>query len=250
VRNAVDNRSALAALAARLGRSESAVVARARTLTRDGTRPPQPARWNEHEDELRRHGYAASMTCATIAAELLPARSPRAVSARALRLGLTTYARRWTPAEDAALRAMAARGATPATIARTLTRTASAVRRRANRLGLTLHDARRQREPWTVEEDALLRQWHTLEPGRLALLLGRGDGSVRARIRALGLTPNGSPPYQPPATNTLTPSQRRLLVRYSQPITKRRLLTLAERLGREPAELLKIVAEQRRARAA
>lgn len=251
VRNAADDRSALAALAARLARSESAVVARAaRTLARHGTPPPRPARWADHEDDLLRQGYAACMTCATIAAELLPGRSSRAVSARALRLGLTTYGRRWTLAEDAALRAMAARGTTPATIARTLTRTASAVRRRANRLGLTLHDAGRPREPWSVEEDALLRQWHTLEPGRLALLLGRGDGSVRARIRALGLTPNGSPHYQPPATNALTPSQRRLLIRYSQPITTRRLLTLAERLGRDPAEVLKIVAEQRRASAA
>lgn len=250
VRDTAGDPGALAALAVRLRRSDSAVAARARSLATDVTRSSGAAQWTEREDELLRHGYGTCMTCATIAAELLPGRSPRAISARAYRLGLTTYGRRWTPAEDAALRALVARGGEPAAIARTLTRTAPAVRRRATRLGLTVRAARRPREPWTDAQDALLRQWRTIEPGRLALLLGRGDGSVRARLRALGLSPDGSPHYQPPATDALMPAQRRLVIRYSRPMTRRRLMTLAERLGRDPAEVLRIVAEQRRLRAA
>jgi hypothetical protein len=249
VRDAVDDPETLAALAKRLGRAEGAVAARARQLAPSDGRP-QPPRWTTEEDDLLRQGYAACMTCRAIGRQLLPRRSSRAVSARALRLGLTTYGRRWTPGEDAALRAMAVRGAEAAQIARALTRTTSAVRRRATRLGVALQTSGRRSKPWTAEEDAVLRQWRTFEPGRLAQLLGRSDGSVRSRLRALDLLPDGSPHYQPPATARLTPAQRRLLVRYSEPLTSRRILALAERFDREPAEVLQLVAKQRRAHAA
>jgi hypothetical protein len=233
-------------LAVSLGRTELAVADRARALS--PARRPSP-RWTAAEDDVLREGYGSGLTCAAIAARL-PGRSARAVGSRADRLGLPSYGRRWTRSDDWALRELAARGATVVQIARRLTRTGPAIRHRAARLGLRLRDAtRRPPRRWSEQEDAVLRQWRQVEPGRLGTLLDRSEGSVRSRLRALGLTPGGSPHYQPPAGPALTPAQERLLLRFSMPVTARHVTLLAERLDRDPTEVVRLLAKARRAAA-
>ncbi len=109
---------------------------------------------------------------------------------RARKLGLATYARRWTSADDRRLRALAARGATIEQAAQQLGRTPEALRMRARRAGIMPPRSRsssRSRRRWTFEEDELLRLHRALNPARLAELLGRSDGAVCRRLCALGL---------------------------------------------------------------
>ena len=177
----------LVALAHRLGRSPDALRLHARHL---GLHHPQPRRrWAEWEDAVLRDGYTSALPCAEIARQL-PQRTTTSVAARARKLGLISYARRWSTCDDQRLMRLTARGTTLEEAAQRLGRTPEAIRRRASRLAIeppapasALRHARR----WTREEDELLRLHHALNPGRLAELLGRSDGAVCRRLCAIGL---------------------------------------------------------------
>jgi hypothetical protein len=87
------------------------------------------------EDAIVRDGYADGLTCGEIAAGL-EHRTPASVAARARKLGLATYARVWTGADDARLGCiLVARSTEDA--ARLIGRTPEAVRRRARKLGIS-----------------------------------------------------------------------------------------------------------------
>jgi DNA-binding CsgD family transcriptional regulator len=225
-------------LARRLGRSPDAVRVRAGALGLH--RPSRRRRWTAAEDASVRDGYANGLTCRDIAAGI-PGRTAGAVAARARKLGLATYGRAWTPLEDARLRHLASK-CSPAEAARALGRTPEAVRRRSRRLGLARGTSRtppRAGTRWTATEDQLLRLHAGLDPGVLALRLGRSDVAVAARLRQLGLR-NGRhrSPHHPAATSGgFTAGERRLVDRELAHATGRRLLSLAQRLDRSPASI-------------
>lgn len=134
-------------------------------------------------------GYTSALPCDEIARRL-PGRTPASVAARARRLELAGYARRWSPLEDRRLTHLNSRGITLETIAQQLGRTPEAIRRRAAHLGIDpppAAPAPRTAQRWTAEEDDLLRLHHALNPARLAELLGRSDGAVCRRLCRLGL---------------------------------------------------------------
>jgi hypothetical protein len=168
------------ALARRLGRSPDALRLRAKQL---GLHRPEPRRrWSGAEDVILRDGYADGLTCEQIAAELVP-RTPASVTARARRLGLATYGRRWTTDNDARLRHRL-RFDSVDRAARHPGRTPEAIRRRARSLGLAAPcrpGSRRSRTRWTAEEDDLLALHAALNPAVLGALLGRSDHAIAAR---------------------------------------------------------------------
>jgi hypothetical protein len=175
-------------------------------------RPTPRRRWSASEDAIVRDGYASGLSCDEVAAELAQ-RTPTAVAARARRLGLATYGRRWTAEDDARLRRiLALRSVDHA--ARLLGRTPEGVRRRGRRLGLA---APRQAEAapagtrWTEDEDELLR----LHAAVLATLLKRSDHAVVSRLRRLGLRTGRwrSPHHPSPSNGGLTPGERALVER-------------------------------------
>lgn len=228
-------------LARQLGRTPGAVRLRAQALGLH--RPPRRRRWTVPEDALVRDGYAMGLTCRRIADELTT-RTPDAVAARARLLGLATFGRVWTPLEDDRLRHLAPRRS-PTEVARALGRTPEAVRRRSRRLGLAVAEAPRQqraRAPWTDADDALLRMHAGLDPGLLALRLGRSDLAVVARLRRLGLRDgrHRSPHHPAPTRGGLTAGERRLVERELEHTTGRRLISLAQRLDRPPASVLEL----------
>ena len=175
------------ALAYRLGRSPDALRLHAQHL---GLHRPQPRRrWAEWEDAVLRDGYTSALPCAEIARQL-PQRTTTSVAARARKLGLISYARRWSTDDDQRLMRLTARGSTLEDVAQRLGRTPEAIRRRASRLAIeppAPAPAPRHARRWTREEDELLRLHHALNPGRLAELLGRSDGAVCRRLCAIGL---------------------------------------------------------------
>ena len=233
--------ASLAELAQRLGRSPDAVRVRADALGLH--RPSRRRRWIAAEDVSVRDGYANGLTCRCIAAGL-SGRTPEAVAARARKLGLATYGRAWTPLEDARLRHLAPTRSA-AEIARALGRTSEAVRQRSRRLGLASGNAPappRAGTRWTVTEDQLLRLHAGLNPGILAMRLGRSDFAVAARLRQLGLRDGRErSPHHPAAANGgFTAGERRLVNRELQHATGRRLLSLAQRLDRSPASILNL----------
>ena len=237
----------IAELARRLGRSPGAVRLRAETL---GLHRPAPRRrWTAAEDAVIRDGYAEGLTCRRIA-DGLSDRTPAAIAARARKLGLTTHGRAWTGFEDDRLRRLASQYS-PVDIARAFGRTPEAVRRRSRRLGLANGESSkppRGGTRWTADEDALLRLHGGLDPGTLATRLGRSDFAVAARLRQLG-TRDGRhrSPHHPAATRGgLTPGERRLVEREVAQATGRGLLSLAQRLDRSPASLLRAGAAARR----
>ena len=177
----------LVALAHRLGRSPDALRLHARHL---GLHHPQPRRrWAEWEDAVLRDGYTSALPCAEIARQL-PQRTTTSVAARARKLGLISYARRWSTDDDQRLMRLTARGSTLEEAAQRLGRTPEAIRRRASRLGIeppAPAPAPRHARRWTREEDELLRLHHALNPARLAELLGRSDVAVCRRLCAIGL---------------------------------------------------------------
>ena len=177
----------LITLAHRLGRSPDALRLHAQHL---GLHRPQPRRrWAEWEDAVVRDGYTSALPCAEIARQL-PQRTTTSVAARARRLGLISYARRWSTYDDQRLMRLIARGSTLEDVAQRLGRTPEAIRRRASRLGVEAPapaPAPRHARRWTREEDELLRLHHALNPARLAELLGRSDAAVCRRLCAIGL---------------------------------------------------------------
>jgi hypothetical protein len=230
--------SSLGELARQLGRSEGALRTRARER---GLLPhaERRRRWTPFEDDLLRSGYESGLTCQAIASELLAGkRTPESVSTRARKLGLATYARAWTADEDRALRQLGISGATVSKAAERLARTPEAIRRRSHRLGIALarDPVLGRARPWRPEEDALLRELSGLHPARLARILGRSDPAIRRRRVSLGIN-NRSPHHLPPGHDGLTPGERRLLAREYAPEQPSRILALARRLGRSPAEL-------------
>lgn len=88
------------AIAQRLGRRPEAVRLRAAHLGLH--RPARRQRWTRAEDAIVRDGYAEGLTCSEITGAL-EHRTPTAIAARARKLGLATYARLWTEADDARL---------------------------------------------------------------------------------------------------------------------------------------------------
>ena len=182
-----------------------------------------------------RDGYGDGLRCEEIAASL-PGRSATAVAARARKLGLATYARRWTPEEDERLPALLEiRGLPDA--ARVLGRTPEAVRRRARKLALEPPPelaTTRSGGRWTAAEDELLELHAALNPSVLAGLLGRSDGAVVARLRRLGLRAGRwrSPHHPIPANRGLTPGERVLVDREVREKGSRALLSLEQRLER------------------
>ncbi len=177
----------LAVLAGRLGRSPDAVRLHAHQLGFH-RRPARP-RWTEWEDAVIREGYTSAQPCIEIARQL-PHRSLGSVTARARRLGLATYARRWSAQDDQRLTRLTAEGTSLESLAQRLGRTPEALRRRAARLGTrppAPAPAPRQARRWSEQEDELLRLHHALNPARLGQLLGRSDRAVCRRIRSLGL---------------------------------------------------------------
>jgi hypothetical protein len=238
----------IGALAQRLGRSPGAVRLRAESL---GLHRPAPRRrWTAAEDTVVRDGYADGLTCRRIA-DGLSGRTPSAIAARARKLGLTTHGRAWTAHEDDRLRRLSSRYS-PVDIARAFGRTPEAVRRRSRRLGLANGESSkppRTGARWTADEDALLQLHARLDPGTLAARLGRSDFAVAARLRRLGLRDGRHrSPHHPAATQGgLTPGERRLVEREVAQASGRGLLSLAQRLDRSPASVLRAGAAARRA---
>jgi hypothetical protein len=232
-------------LALRLGRSPDAVRVRADALGLH--RPARRRRWTAAEDAIVRDGYVDDLTCRRIADDL-GARTAGAIAARARKLGLTTYARRWTSTDDERLRRLVTLRS-PGEIAEALGRTPEAVRRRARTLGLaTARSPRAARAgaQWTAEEDALLRLHAGLNPGALALRLGRSDQAVVIRPRQLGLRDGRRrSPHHPARTDGgLTAGERRLIERELPHATGRRLLALARRLESSSA-VIRALADRR-----
>ena len=192
----------LVALAQRLGRTPDALRLRARQL--GCYDPPPRCRWTGWEDAVVRDGYTSALPCGEIARQLAH-RTAAAVAARACKLGLVSYARRWRAQDDRRLVELSAASARLEDVAQQLGRTPEAIRRRAARLGITSPRpavAPRRGERWTAQEDELLRLHHALNPARLAQLLGRPDGGVCRRLRALGLrTTAARSPHHPASRN-------------------------------------------------
>jgi hypothetical protein len=120
-------------------------------------RPPRRPRWSAFEDAIVRDGYADGLTCEEIAARLSQ-RTSTAIAARARKLGLATYARRWTVGDDARLGRLLARRSVDEA-ARLLGRTPDAVRQRARKLGIAAPAPReivRAGARWSAAEDELL----------------------------------------------------------------------------------------------
>jgi hypothetical protein len=233
----------LARLGRRLGRSPAAL--RLRAVTLGLAQPQRRRRWQPDEDRRLRTGYAHGLTCAAIAAHL-PGRTAGAVAARARKLGLASYARRWTRQEDAQLRRLAEHGTSLEQAAHILVRTPQALRVRARRLGIQPPPTHRppRRRRWTPADDQLLAVRASLDPARLAILLGRSEGAVRRRLAALGLRQGceRSPHHPIAARPRLTPAQQRLLAREYRPGNGRVLVSLANRLGLPPGAVKQLAA--------
>lgn len=173
------------------------------------------------------------------------ARTPAAVSARARKLGLASYARVWTAEDDSQLRQLCLAGVPLYAAASQLARTPEALRRRSRKLGLSLlaEHGRASGRRWTSQEDAVLRDFSGLDPARLATILGRSDRAVRRHRAQLGLS-NRSPHHLPPPSAGVAPSERRLIARELVSNDPRRILALARRLGRSSLELRRLAANQ------
>ena len=176
----------LIALAHRLGRSPDALRLHAQHL---GLHRPRPRRrWAEWEDAVIRDGYTSALPYAEIARQL-PHRTTTSLAARARKLELISYARRWSTHDDQRLLQLTVRGSTLEDVAQRLGRTPEAIRRHASRLGINPPEpapAPRHARRWTGEEDELLRLHHALNPGpprRAARTLGRGRLPTIVRAR-------------------------------------------------------------------
>ena len=221
------------AFAVELGRTPDALRLHARRLGLH--RPPPRHRWTSAEDATVRDGYADGLSCEEIAASL-PQRSATAVAARARKLGLATYARRWTPQDDDLLRALLQIRTLDDT-ARFLGRTPEAIRRRADKLALpppAEPATPRAGMPWTAAEDERLMLHAALSPATLAALVGRSDRAVVTRLRRLGLRAGRwrSPHHPTPTRGQLTPGEEALVKRELRARGSRALPSLERRLER------------------
>lgn len=180
-----------AEIARRLGRTAAAVRRRRELL---GATRPRPSRYTPADDALIAAAVAAGSPLAPVAARL--GRSEGAVRLRARSLGLVAAGtrRRWTSAEDEALRDAYAAGRSTRAIRELLPgRTAGAIVARAHLLGLAEH-ARR----WSDDDDRALGGLAALGVtlGYVAAQLGRTEEAVAKRCRLLGVP---VPPGEPPA---------------------------------------------------
>jgi hypothetical protein len=180
----------------------------------------------------------------------MPHRSASAIAARARKLGLTSYARAWSPEEERRLARLLSRRAPVDQVAIALTRTPEAIRQRARRLELAAPDERprpRQGLRWTADEDQVLRENPGAHPSVMADLLSRSDHSVRRRQRQLGLRSGSRSPHNAPADeDRFAPAEDALLCRELPDANALRapaLLTISARLMRSPAELRRRRAE-------
>jgi hypothetical protein len=237
IRVCLAERGDLGALGRQLGRSPDAVRLHAQQLGIH--HPPPRGRWTDWEDALIREGYTSALGCDQIARQL-PHRSAASVAARASKLGLATYARRWSTQDDQRLAQLTARKVTLEDSAQRLGRTPEALRRRAARLGAKPPrptPAPRRARRWTGEEDELLRLHHALNPARLAELLGRSDAAVCRRLCALGLRASAQrSPHHPVSRRDglPTPGERAVIERELAHATPRRRLTILRRLDYSP----------------
>ncbi len=229
----------LAQLAPELGRSLGALRLRARQLGLSS--PPPRRRWRPADNRLLREGYADGLTCAAIAATLLPERTPRAIAARAALLGLAVHGRLWTAHDQRELAALASRGLTLEQAARRLERTPEAIRRRVRTLGLApltpeRHTSAQRR--WRADEDELLRRTPAADLALLSRRLGRSDHAIRRRMATLELRAGRerSPHRAPEQPTTLSVGERRLVLSALE-TGGGKLLIISRRLGRSPAEL-------------
>ena len=223
------------ALARQLGRSAASVRLRAQTL--DLYVPPARPRWLPHEDAVVREGYEQALSCAQIAAQL-SGRTPRAVAARAAKLGVATYGRAWSALDDRRLRLLAGEQLALEAIAQVLGRTPQAVLMRARRLQIALPRALaapRAGLRWTSEEDELLRMHAALNPAVLAGLLHRSASSITQRLRRLGLRDGRSPRHPASRRGTLTPGERVTAARELAAGGPARVFAVARRLDVSPA---------------
>ena len=219
----------LGSLALLLNRSPGAVRVRAQQFGL--LQPRRRSRWEPWEDVTVRDGYTSALTCAEIARQLQH-RTPGSVAARARKLGLSTYARRWSTSDDHRLAQMSARGVSLERAALRLGRTPEAVRQRAARRGIQAPPpaersltARR----WTPQEDELLRLHRALNPGQLAQLLHRSDRAVCRRLCSLGLRRQAarSPHYAiTRPQGRVTPGERNMLERELAGTPRRRIAAL------------------------
>ncbi len=235
------------ALARRLGRSADAVRARADVL--GVHRPRRRRRWTYAEDAVVRDGYDAGLTCASIA-DALSGRSAASVATRARKLGLTSYARRWSSDEDRLLERLYRERRSTTEIARVLTRTPEAVRRRARRLRITARaPERRSGGRWTEHEDDVLRMHAGANPAMLAELLGRSHYAVAARLRKLGLRAgrDRSPHHAPTGRDRLSPAQRAVVAREADAERPHRVIALAHRLELPPERVRAALRDESRA---
>jgi hypothetical protein len=189
------------------------------------------------------------MRCDQIATEL-EGRSSAAVSARAAKLGLTSYARQWSSREEAHLLQMASAGLSIEVIARTMVRTPTAIRLRGRRLGLrppSAAPAQRGARRWTAGEDDFLRLHSGLNPAVLAQSLGRTPEAVGRRLRRLhsGDPQRRSPHYVVTRHDGLTPGQQGAIAREMASGGPRRHLALANRLELPLARVLAVATANR-----
>jgi hypothetical protein len=229
-----------------LARTPAAVVLRARALGLHA--PPMRLRWNRVEDDVVRDGYSDGLTCEAIA-RTLPGRTPAAVGARARKLGLSTYARRWSADDDHRLRRILTERSID-DAARMLGRTPEAIRQRARTLAIVATQSTsrpRSGARWTPAEDARLELHAALNPEALAALLGRSDRAIAARLRSLGLREDRErSPHHPVAlTGTLSPGERALVQREIQARGDRAVVSLERRLNRNATALRAAVVSRR-----
>jgi hypothetical protein len=129
----------------------------------------------------------------------------------ARRLGLGSYARRWSTEDDRRLAQLTRRGDALEDVAQGLGRTPEAIRRRAARIGISSPPsapAPRRARCSTSDQDELLRPHQALSAARLAQLLGRSDLSASRRLCLLGLRARaGRPPHHPVNHRNAAPSQ-------------------------------------------
>lgn len=174
-------------IAARLGRTVTAIRLAARTLGLSQTQTP----WREEELAVLYTHYADGAGIAYVQT-LLPGRAKKSITAKANGLGITS-ARNWHPDEVAILRAFYATmgGRVAEKLPR---RSGEAVKIKAGQLGLIYHNSAPREGPgkrWTEEE------WHVLEnnrtlsyddlmrllPGRTKAALKKGRERLRTRRR-------------------------------------------------------------------